>query len=1676
MMKKTISKAISQLVILLCTFLFVTACMQSPNAKRAVVKSASTADNTKTPTKLPTYTSGNNFIQNGSSVYTSSVYLDLSFDDYIVLRGKDVDSYIRSSGTQNVACLTSNFTHAAVSKIIVLAAVPRSVYNFTTQTLEYYYNVTPADIATNQSFCQKTGLVNQLYSLYPTLTPKYKLGELCPTAGTCLATYGSEGMQLFNSSGALISQVPTSNLKFSITSTKTSSGASGINCVENTQCTSQGYDCCSLGQCVKDLALKPGVDTSSTDYAQALQDILNNPSNIYSYPQYYFICSEQVNVPTNPTTPTDPNIEAGRRLKKLESLYNCTTKIEGEYGLCTKTYSNAEVGTFYAAGVDDRSFKDTFTHLTVSPDTLVSIEEVSYGEVVLFNYTTKSDATLMPINYDELTSLVRIEGIHNDDLASGAMIKVKSKPAGTVSKELVIKYKIDASCSPLNSTSAKCEKYYMQGQDNLGDTVEQHRKGRVTDHYPDSNVFKLPYYTNTSKVITVEVDGIIQREGSDWQLNIGSPSTIQFLPTNALKVFKDQKVKITFFSSVAPASLMPSKMAALDEIKTICGCKDVNCTLTPVKNTANIITDYACVFPEPNLPEPPQSQKVYLSSKAVPVRYFDSNGISQSTVNSSTLAQEGGVAFQYRKDNLLNPNNLPDINTPADTTNSSTNYYIGFNEIYGSISYANNSAKPAKEVSVKKGTTYDIFVDRGAYSNCIQCGNDYFSNLTKIFPFAEYGGGLKPLQSQTNTISGNSIRSSEMAFGRACFVPATMIPWSHYPESQPKDQRLGRMRAQHFLYANGYQNDWYGFDYGAVIGSFDGVKWFAIGTNRRIKADTNKLFIAVNGPFGDLTLESTYEVTINNAALNPDGSNMVTKDFDSDGAQCQRYHQCNTDNDCATTLGWDYACAPVNQITTSWPKFDDNAKEVPESSNDVRTLTNILGISSAGKRCVYRGRGSLCTQNYQNVGASTFNDSTEKVFHACSSNNYCQSIVTNGTSVNKFNNRIARFGKVKTDTTIDSFGFGARFPGRPYNYQGAEAVRTEALKNLNGNKALSMCIPGKEPTVDSFVGQNTTAPTNVKSMGDKVLGIGMTLEGQAKSDNYLMSCSIQDSSKNFYHLSTDGSALKSTNSTLKYDSGTQSIPTNSLVVFNSIFTSKNITFGLLKNNTEILSSTAYTQNRCMRAPGASCFADIECAPSKPLADKIKAISADDTSVNAILNKYEVKFWQEELVCSQEVAKTSATYDPKNNRCCREVGKTISIGSSDFTIPIDTSAAPGIDINLNNTYRYSRTSTVYKEMKSDASNYPPLNAAIKDQCDPLAPFGCQPSSTLTNQFKTFSAIAERTSCTGDWVRNFATGTTKWEAGRFQKFDPKIFQCFNWRPGNNNYSCEGLEEDDPACRVVQTLPSSSKAKGILDYLGRLELMGVPQIAFEEEAYYEGTVEKEMSCLSHPSGQNRDYPGHLNPVFPVANYESPSRLFVNPIIPTPGPIPEYVNGSGVKMYSAIDNTNFKAIKMIFKADEVRGCLPAGTQMKAGDNPDLCCTGFINGTNNKCQLMDLVDISVYTNRYISSEAKKLNITLFDSNGYLKDPYYVAQLACQKQFCSSGVVGMGTLITQLKTPGRTSDTKSYRFLEGATEDSENGLQQLFNAGLKLNNHAYCLPKSYSGQSNADFTIISCGN
>ena len=70
----------------------------------------------------------------------------------------------------------------------------------------------------------------------------------------------------------------------------------------------------------------------------------------------------------------------------------------------------------------------------------------------------------------------------------------------------------------------------------------------------------------------------------------------------------------------------------------------------------------------------------------------------------------------------------------------------------------------------------------------------------RIFPenFRHKGGGYRPDIFSSEPFKTETYRKDDLLFGRACWLPATMIPWSHRPQSDIKQQRLDRLTAQHF--------------------------------------------------------------------------------------------------------------------------------------------------------------------------------------------------------------------------------------------------------------------------------------------------------------------------------------------------------------------------------------------------------------------------------------------------------------------------------------------------------------------------------------------------------------------------------------------------------------------------------------------------------------------------------------------------------------------------------------------------------------------------------------------------------------------------------------------------------------------------------------------------------------
>lgn len=1625
--------------LLLGLMLALNACVESSSGSRRGVSSAQGGGEQKAPEEAdsPDFGSDLNYLQNGSFQTTSALNISVAFEDSLYLRGKQIDQFIRNGNTSRVQCLLAPFPNSADKKILVLSATPRYFTNFSENTREYYYLINAHSASNNQSFCQKTGLINAIDLTYQTSAIAYSVSTVCPQCFESLFT--SSALALYDPSGAPSNNVRVNNLSLRLTNTPGSNIPDNATCTTSSQCRSQGFDCCSENQCVRDKQIKSSTDQGSGEFQQALIDIQANSANIFNYPHFFHLCSQNPGGEDDDDNqdPIDPELDALERFIALQELYQCTTPIEGEMALCTVTYNDVTDSNprVFFTGADDRSFTSTYTGTTgILPHSITKIE---YAGQTLFRH---SDVAL---NGAEIGPNNSQNG--NDNVDDPLQVTITRDPLPSAPNDrLKITYKIDGSCVPVNQNLARCTKYYTQGQ-NLG---------RVDDHFPASNQFLIPYYADINRTIKVEVDGTAKLVGTQWNVVPTSPAYIEFNGTG-LQVFDTQKVAITYFVDMTAHKVLVKKQEALQRIKEICQCADTNCSLRPeVDPETQQITDYACVYPDPDVPPPPLQQTVLVSSKTAPHRYYDQTGVYQNQVDASTPPQEGR-AFQYTNNDPLRPNNV--------------DQYIGFNEIYGSFGIRPGQALPAKEVRVVNGKTYDIFVDSGSFSSCLVCGNDYYSSLKRLFPnsLGNPGSGYTPSLTDTDRTRITDFRSDDLTFGRACFVPATMIPWSHTGISDLQLQRQRRLQTQHFYYANGYRSDWFGFDYGSLIGSFDGVRWFSIGSQRRIKASSSRLFIAVNAYHADLTQESTFKVVVSDASNIPASGSTVTTDFDSDGAQCQRLHTCQTDRDCATTLGWDYACESITNLSTTWPSFDSNGNEIP-NANRIERLQNLFGANKGGvRRCVYRGRGAACQRDLEvNQFTLSFNQATTPGLLGCSSNNYCQSF-SDGSDVSRFNTKSARWGRsvanqnasqFVSESNLDTFGKGARIIGRPMSYQGSEVIPTEVLSNMNVNNIAAVCIPGRNPQATNINSQNSSIPGG-QFIGDKVLGIGMTASGEV-SPRYLNACSVFDTDNKYYHLKIDNildpTLGQTQNDTLKVLAGSQAIPTNAIKVFEGMLSDR-----LVENfETEQITNYMLEENRCLRAPGSACFTDQDCAPNRRITEFLRDIDPEDTSLHPFLNMYELYFWKERLVCGQEVGKDDESYDLKKNRCCRETGNMLNIGTlvdqQGFISPLSSTAAPnflqtaipGVDIALNDSRRLTRMMPVLPEMMTAATapTHPPLIAPRANRCTDGA--GCFDMSDVDFQFNTLDKVARRTCCSGNWIRHWDStdngGGHRWAPEKHQIVEKQNFRCLNWLqdPTANlgrNFTCAHTEEpDDPDCfsRAI----TSAQAAPILRWLGKFEALGIPQVAIETIDF------AEIDCSVSPT-QQWQLPNPASPTIPGFIETSEQG--------------EYIRDGRV-LYSAADMTNFNSDKKkIFSEDQFSCCLPAGTEVAPGTNRDQCCTGFINGITGRCALPDFTNVSLYLNRYVSSEGANLDASLFDLNsGFIENPSFVEQIACEKKICASGVLARGVVHSPLSVRGHEGSEKVFRrFIDGNDDSNDqNGLATLFDTGLRWNNHVYCVP------------------
>ncbi|MDA8792941.1 hypothetical protein N9N67_06835 [Bacteriovoracaceae bacterium] len=1584
-----------------------------------------------------------NYIQNGSEISASGISIAIDFNDALYLRGNNLSSYLSQISLNTSLCLPLYFPNNNDKKVVIVSPIINKIYNSTLKQFEFYLKVFPNDQDINESNCQTVDLIGQQVSLrsIPSTDITFKLDELC---SSCLTNQVANNFDLYFNNGQIIQEIDLDHLSLTIQTNTTTNSNPTSSCLIDSHC-SQDYDCCLQGQCVNHAAVRPETDTNSSEYLGSVAQILNNPGLLTNYAHLYFVCPNLINEDSgeNNGGPTENEANAAAEILKneLEDYYLCLNRQDDEYSYCSIYYEDASDlingGTYTFTNYNsDITFSGINSLITAD-----NIVEIDYGGVTLYKENEVALGTNGTINAadDKLDSAQTVDISYNATNQS-------------YNDTLKIRFKIDGTCEEIGTSLARCTKYYTFGRSST--------PAMPADHDNVSKTFSLPYYANLAYSAIIKIDNITVPAGSStW-----STSGDDIIFDSSYDIYDNQDLEITYYvtddatENFTVNDLMEARNYALGKVQEYCNCDGAECNIKPNEDNEND-DFFSCVYPEPDNPDPLLQATVYLSTRSAATAYFNEDGVYYDYADFSTATTHEGEEFSYVN---YNPPNRPNNQSNA----------VGFNEIYGSMG-SGFLAIPAMEIEVVKNKVYDLYTDNGTFSQCTDCSSSYESNFVKFFPFnTNYrGAGYFPSSVESRR-KGNlsSYPADDKLFGRACFVPATMIPWTHQTQDSIPDQRTNRRAAQHFLFANGYNRDWYGFDYGSLIGSYDGMTWFSVGNSRRTKAKSNKLFLAVNAYFSDLTLDNTYKVIISEMAPIINSGSEIEHDLESDGAECQRYHMCDTDQDCLTQLGYDYVCQNVGTVKTPWPVFDINGLETI-GSTDI-TLMSLVGGTNGGsaKRCVYRGKGAICHQNPFNITATNSYTKTQNTtLNVCSLNNYCEDL-----GEDRFNDRIARYGippaaqNVSSYITTDSdtYGLAARVLGRPFSFFGEESVDTDVQTQLNANNVNSICIPGKNPSGSATTANlNDTGPTdaNRSDSADKIFNIGKTYVSTINSDDeYLSACPGIDSNGYYSHTSADN--LSSTNQQIYGISNNFST---------NLFTHDAFSNSSLFNDTStLITQEGINTASCLRTAGAPCFTDAECAPNRQIYSK--AIAINDWQS---MNEAEQQVWKEELTCASTVdryliSSTSPNpeYDLTEQKCCRETGNNFTFYSqphqnSDFTAFNTTNGeplVPGINLDINSNERYSRINTIYDLLTTDSLNYPAL----------IYPSESSASTTMTNyntkQYNTLDVHNQRMCCSGSWVREFASGANAntgghyWTNSRQQRIDKASFKRLNWLPDNGidfyldnaEFECTLDNWETAACEIRNILPGSAHEENFLNFFGLLELVGVPQVLIP-------STQNQTNSIALTVGESQES---------ITQYETAVEGTIVDLIDEEKIDATY---STVHYYSAANYDNFQIeagkLKKVFSENKFACCLPAGTEVESTDDDDVCCTGFkgqIDGTV-KCCLEDYTNLSVYTNRYISSEGSGLTDSEYDPlTGFIKNKETVLQKA--STMCCSGNAAYGVAISDdlpipLEGAAANLNAKTRRFvMDDELDNQTSPAASYYDIGLRWNHQVYCVPAGYN--------------
>jgi len=1662
-----------------------------------------------------------NFFQINSEKFKTNFPLSEKEQRVFYLRGQKVSNYLKTIDRKNPACISAVFTEESLSKILILAGSPQSFFNFADGTLEYYYSFEPSNTSKNKTNCQTSNIINKRLMDYPGHQIVFDLTSICDDCG--VDETRSKALLLESTNGANISSIGITNLSLTIQADPGGEIFAGSSCEKNSECTVRGFDCCSGGICVKDKAPKPGVAEIDSNTGEILRylipegeqiksDINQNPQNIFNYPDFFYFCQEETGIETEIIEPELTNEEkAFMRLNEMIDLYRCITPVEGEMSICTNRIASPTTREIVLKSIeDDQTFLDTYSGTNADQMEKNAIREITHiSEILFMNDEIIKDGTIQ--FYNEGTGENKnIDNSSNDNLETSTFFRLENPideqeiPADTIA----IRYQVNGTCNRLNDFLAECKKYFIQGQ-NLGQT---------DDHFPASNKFKLPYYADGSRLITVSVNDNLKMQGNEFEIKQDDGVYVEFLGTTN-QVFDTQRVEISYFVNITNfPQVGQSKLNALNRIDDLCNCGGPFCGLEPVAspNNPTEVVDFRCIYPEPEN-NFPFDQRVIVSAKNAPERFFDENGLNQETISIDTPEQEksndDGVAFRYVDKDKLKPNNV--------------DQYIGFQEIYGRQDIGSLDARPPTTLTIEKGKTYDIFVDQGTFSTCSNCGNDYYSTILKLFPdnFSARGAGYRSTAQETDPFTGNKFPMHDLIFGRACFVPATMIPWAHKSYSNSRNQRKNRKMAQHFLFSNGYKRDWFGFNYGSLIGSFDGVSWFAVGNQRRILAKSNKLYLAINSYYSDLNQSNAFVVHVVEGSLIVGSGSQVTTDDESDGATCREFHQCDYDTDCAAQLGWDYVCETVDNYQSNWPMFARDGSELPGTGDNRISFNKILSNPQTGKRCIYRGAGAPChTATSGSFTTSTYLSSGSNGSIMCAPNYYCQTLDTEDAV---FNNRISRYAKSPAyqnesedvaDDELDLIGLGARLLGRPFSYNGKEALiddNNNMLSNFSSNNLEGICLPGKAtnmyiPGNEKFPKRNSLPPSPTDT-GDKLTGQGMTQDGNQSTTNYLSMCPVFENDAdggfgNYFYKKNSVFDITDTSTEFFKKTIEQVTSSNMLEIFEGPdFIDENES--LLKDyDNRHVEEFIHDKNKCLRLPGAVCHSNLDCASNEKITNLTKIIDIEnDESLNGDdnLNRYEAEFWQNTLICSQLYPKGHEKYELKKNRCCRD-------NSLDFSIPT---------LMLNGNAPYLTDKSIYSSKNplfwpllntypqnlggttslNDFSRLSALSLMVNKTSDPLyqtlispEPNDCSSapnslsgsavcadhSTNYLNETKKIQEYGKKMCCSKHFVRNWHEGNGGghgYDPKKLNDFNLENFRCLNWNdttgvskdgathfainnPPYEPFSCKGFGGGRNDCAPLWRVTIPENAITVQEEIAKYDMLGIPQIPIITDL-----TDPAIACISHPVTQQ----GPSSAIIPNlleaqdGNHDFTGNMY-SADHPGEDDTPQGFTFGGT--------ASTEQMKKVWDRDKFSCCLPTNSVISSSDPASLCCSGYaedIQTTSTDiertCKLPDSTDITLLANRYISSLGDELGIEESDYDPETGFPTInmdeFAELVCNADLCGSRVLTTGVAHGEHFIVGVENDQNPVKFHRFLQSSDDTGIASLFTEnGLKWSHHLYCLP------------------